>query len=332
MATEPTAGQAPMTCPDCAGPVWPQRDRLCPKCGYPLMFLQQESEPEPEVVARAPGEQGDATTVTPPGPGPGDRAPTTGAQPGQTTCPRCGHHNPPDRVRCERCGQELSTTRSAAPLPPAPPAPPSPPRRFGWVAWLVAALLATALAVGTIVVVVALVNRGDDRDDQAGPTGGPTGGPAPTETPEPTPVPVDSASVTATATSTLPAGDRFAVANTLDDDRTTCWQSAGDQLESNEGVQLTYQFSHPIRLARVTLVNGWARSPEDYENNQRVARATVQTDAGARTWRLRDTAEPQTIELNPVATSLVTLVVEEVYEGERFRDLAITEVSFEQLP
>jgi Nicotine adenine dinucleotide glycohydrolase (NADase) len=319
MATEP----APMTCPDCAGPVWPKRDRLCPKCGYPLMFLQQDSEPEPEVVARAPGEQGDAPTITPAGP-----PATAGPSPGQLTCSRCGHHNPPDRVRCERCGQELAGQRRAAPLPPVPPAPPSPPRQFGWVGWLIAALAAVAVAAGAVVLVVALLDGGDDSDDQAGPTDSP---PAPTETPEPSPEPVDPDDVTATASSTL-SDNRFVVTNTLDGDRTTCWQSAGDQLESNVGVQLTYQFPEPVRIARITLVNGWARSPADFQNNQRVARASVNTDAGTTIWRVRDTAEPQTLELDPEPTSLVTLVIQEVYPGERFRDLAVTEVAFEALP
>jgi predicted amidophosphoribosyltransferase len=119
----------PATCPDCAGPVWPERERLCPRCGYPLMFLQQEPEPEGMVVARAPGERIEATSTMPPYPAAEEQ---TDVPMGAISCPRCAYRSAPTRVRCERCGEELPR-----PQPPPPPYLPAPPPPSGVPLWLI---------------------------------------------------------------------------------------------------------------------------------------------------------------------------------------------------
>jgi predicted amidophosphoribosyltransferase len=143
----------PTTCPDCAGPVWPERERLCPRCGYPLMFLQQESEPEGMVVARAPGEQVEATSTMPaPHPVPEEQ---TDVPVGAVSCPRCAYRSAPTRVRCERCGQELRPPQAQVP-PPFPPAPPPP---GGVPLWLILLCVLLVLAVAVFVAVLLVLTQ-----------------------------------------------------------------------------------------------------------------------------------------------------------------------------
>jgi predicted amidophosphoribosyltransferase len=140
------------TCPDCGGPVRPEHERLCPRCGYPLMFLHAEPEPEARLVARAPGEPDDATAVFSAAPAapeqgytvPAQRAPSAGG----LVCARCGQDNPSTRVRCQRCGRELRVVQAAAiPPPPLPPPPPPVRRPLPWGLIAAAILLALLLAL-----------------------------------------------------------------------------------------------------------------------------------------------------------------------------------------
>jgi hypothetical protein len=321
VAADQSAARRPMTCPDCAGPVWPQRERLCPRCGYPLMFLEPEPESEGFVVSRVPGERDDATSVlTSPLPGPPmdqprivfDQEPPAG----QIVCPRCGQINPPSRIRCERCGQDLRPPQQAAPPPLLQQPPPA--RRGSGRRWLV--VVGALAAVGLLAAAVALfVNRGSD-------------GAAPTGQGSTAPVRVPPADITVSASSTLKDPPIFAVTNMLDGDLGTTWQSDGVRLGSNIGVKLTFRFARPARLVRITLINGDGRSPTDFSNNQRAARLAVNTGSGTKTWQVRDTVDPQTLDLDATPTNAVTLVVEAVYPGTRFKDLAVTDVSFDERP
>jgi arabinofuranan 3-O-arabinosyltransferase len=137
-------------------------------------------------------------------------------------------------------------------------------------------------------------------------------------------------SVRASASSSIPHDPRYAVSKTLDGDPATAWNSNGARIPSNVGVRLTYTFDRPVRLARITVINGYAHTPTDYRNNQRVKRCTVLTDAGSRDWSLADTAAPQRLDADLGPTGAVTLVVKEVYPGTVYPDLAVSEVSFDE--
>jgi uncharacterized OB-fold protein len=319
-----------IACPDCGAQVWPERERLCRNCGYPLMFLRPDKqESESYGVARAPGERVDSTAVlTPPpmrqptrsyaDPSPQPQPFTGSAAPmaGELICPRCGYRSAPTRVRCERCGTELRHTMYAPEMAEPMKAPPGPRRSRAWL--VVAGVLAgvAVLIVGTYL----LVHRGSQP--------GPAAPPPPVAAPPAELIRVDPKTVRAAASSTNPNEARYKVASTMDGKRSTAWNSNGDRLDSNVGQRLTYTFSKPVKLARVTIVNGYARSPTLFKGNERVAKMTLQTDAGQAQWDLADNDQPQSLDVKPEPTKKVVLVVDAVYDGNKYKDVCVTEVSF----
>jgi hypothetical protein len=323
MATDPSPGRPQISCPDCGGAVRPDRERLCPRCGYPLMFLDPEPEPDAPLVARAPGEREDATTVFPhkrtepdpplPSADRADPAPV----PGELTCPWCGQRNPETRVRCERCGRELRAPQPAPPPPPLPP-PPAAPRRSRVSPIVVGGLTALVVALAAVAAVYVWSPGSSD-----------PGAASPSASSEPRPVP--AARVDVTASSVQPDQPQFAAAHLVDGDVATTWQSDADRLKTNVGVRLTFSFDQPVRLARITLVNGDGRNPTDYRNNERVAKLAVITDSATVDWPVPDNGQPQALDLDGAPTATVTLVVDAVYPGGRFRDVAVSEVSFAEL-
>jgi hypothetical protein len=147
---EVTPARPPVTCPDCGRSV-AAGGKLCPHCGYPLMFEAQPAEAPVPGYLRKP-QTVDATreseargTFMPP--------PQVVQQPQALGphCPACGHRNGARRVRCEVCATELWPGAAfPARRPPFPPRPTTQVtrRRFRWGAVaFVAAALAAVVAV-----------------------------------------------------------------------------------------------------------------------------------------------------------------------------------------
>jgi len=143
-----------LPCPDCGSPVQPDREQLCPRCGYPLMFLRQggDQDAQAQAIPRSPNERDDATGLRAvpvprtdtrqfPVPQPG----VYGAPAGQVQCRACGYPNEPVRIRCERCGAEMRPARPRA-VVLGPPVPRAAPRRAGW-GWLIALIVLAVLSM-----------------------------------------------------------------------------------------------------------------------------------------------------------------------------------------
>ncbi|HEU5110195.1 MAG TPA: hypothetical protein VFT95_16770 [Micromonosporaceae bacterium] len=328
MSMQGAPGQR-VSCPDCGAQVWPEQERLCRNCGYPLMFLRPDKqEPESYGVARAPGERADSTSVLTPPP---VRQPTRSYAPvpqpqtfaasaaptaGELICPRCGHRSAPTRVRCERCGQELRATMMMPEPAESMKEPVGPRRGKGWLIVLGVFLAVALLAAGTWF----LVHR--ERPTTPGP------GPVAAPPPQTQLVPIDQATIEAAASSTNPNENRYKVASLLDGKRATAWNSNGDRLDSNVGQRVTFTFDRPVNLARVTIINGYVRTPVLFKGNERVAKMTIQTDAGKAQWDLADSDQVQTLDIQPATTNKVVLIVDAVYDGNKYKDVCITEVNF----
>ena len=160
-----------------------------------------------------------------------------------------------------------------------------------------------------------------------------TGAPEPTPAPASTSVLIDATDVVVDASSTLaPIGAfTYEPANTLDGDRDTALNhdSTGGGLPP-EGQFLRYTFATPIHLTRIDIVNGYAKSETAFGENARVETisARIGLSSPAIVFPLADTHQIQTLEHDFGLVTEVSLVIDSVYPGTKYRDVAITDVFF----
>lgn len=78
-------------------------------------------------------------------------------------------------------------------------------------------------------------------------------------------------------------------------------------------------------IGSMSFVNGYSKTPALYRANGRVQQARLETSGGdSRTLTLRDTSEPQNIEISPSKISWARLTVLSVYPGARSNDTCVT--------
>lgn len=154
-------GPAPggnITCPDCGRSVPPGVVKLCPSCGYPIMFeAPQPVEESSRGVLRKPDVAPQPDRAEPAmAAGGGYQAPPPVVSP-QTPlgphCPACHHRNGARRVRCEVCATELwpgsASPVRRRPVATPPQVPPQRPR-LPWaviIAWILVAVAAVAVVL-----------------------------------------------------------------------------------------------------------------------------------------------------------------------------------------
>ena len=149
------AARPPITCPDC-GKTVSAGGKLCPHCGYPLMFESSAAPvdpPVPEYLRKPATVDGSRERETGMYGTPVAAPPPVIQQPVALGphCPACGHRNGARRVRCEICAAELWPGAAFPARQPAYPARPVTQvrrRRFPWGAVaFVAAAIAAVVAV-----------------------------------------------------------------------------------------------------------------------------------------------------------------------------------------
>ena len=124
----------------------------------------------------------------------------------------------------------------------------------------------------------------------------------------------------------------YEVSNLTDNDSKTCWAVSG-------GGGAWFSFSWPSHekarwpIDSVTLVNGYAKSPDRWKQNSRIRELEFAIDGKAYgRIILEDTARVQTVEfparLNVDAKEIRFTVVS-VYPGEHYDDLCLSEVQLE---
>ena len=128
-------------------------------------------------------------------------------------------------------------------------------------------------------------------------------------------------------------GISYDVANTLDGDLNTAWNSDGAKDGRGPGIALTYQFANPVNLRSITIRNGYqkvrAKDGVDlWPLNERIRQLEVVTDTGTWTWTLPDSKDPQTLQQNFGRTRTVRLKIVQIYPSQRYKDVAISEIAF----
>jgi hypothetical protein len=128
-------------------------------------------------------------------------------------------------------------------------------------------------------------------------------------------------------------GISYDVANTLDGNPNTAWNSDGAKDGRGPGIALTYQFAGPVDLRSITIRNGYqkvrAKDGVDlWPLNERVRQLEVITDTGTWTWPLSDTKDPQTLQQHFGRTRTVRLKIVQIYPSQKYKDVAISEIAF----
>jgi hypothetical protein len=142
---------------------------------------------------------------------------------------------------------------------------------------------------------------------------------------------VSASAISGTASSELapsPQGFTYVVENTLDGDRATAWVEGA--AGAGIGQTLEYRFRRRLRLARLRIVNGYAKSEKAFRENARIRDAVLTTAAGTFPLELADHRRPQRVARDFGTTSFVRLSVKSVYPGSEFDDLAVTEIGFDR--
>jgi hypothetical protein len=259
-------------------------------------------------------------------------------------CPVCNKESPDEARYCfdPNC---LSPLDPAAEAPPAPLAPPPEEhrRRVPPWAWAAGAVGVAAVAGGIVLAVASLGGSAAKSTSTTVATTvaattvqTSTGSTAPTTTVAIRGTPVDpSMVVAAEATSTLPdqEGLTYGIANTLDGQITTGWNSNGSTPGSGVppvGQKLTYKLSAPQHIVGVRVINGY--NPNDgkhqFTDNNRVQSLIVRGGGKERTVELADTFAPQFVEVDLPNADTIELEVASVYPTTKWADVGITEVQF----
>lgn len=116
---------------------------------------------------------------------------------------------------------------------------------------------------------------------------------------------------------------------TLDGQPETAWNDGVDGDPTGEWLE--YTFDAPVRIARIEVRNGYDKTVGDldlFDANARVRDLTIETDDTSTEAQLSDTREPQSIGGPTGAACRVRVVVDSVYKGSRFSDVAVSEVAF----
>lgn len=130
-----------------------------------------------------------------------------------------------------------------------------------------------------------------------------------------------------TASSTLPpdGGGSYESTRTVDGLAATCWAEGAPGPGVGEAITLT--FPSEIEVSRLTLVGGFARDEVLWAHNNRPHDVTIRFAGGYQAMlALPDTMVPQTVEITPVRTDHVTLVIDSTYVGVRFDDTCLAEI------
>lgn len=116
----------------------------------------------------------------------------------------------------------------------------------------------------------------------------------------------------------------------LFDSRPAFGWADGNEGSSGAGENLVFYFDDPVRIEKLKIWNGYQRSETHFLHNERAARISFGPASGEPgVYRLEDSMEPQVITLDdPLESDRFMLDVLEIYSGEVYRDLVLSELRF----
>lgn len=327
-----------VSCPRCDRPVASDA-RFCLACGAPLGDAPGVEpaaaegtgtiDPAPQSSAPARAATGDDGSPDTPPPGAGPPPPTGGTST-LVSCPACGAPNSDARMLCGRCGADLATGRLGADEEVVRP---------GEVVDVAGEVdvgsrgdrRRTAVVAATIVVVGALVGvavgvwavRAGQPEEPAAPSFD--------EAVYPGEV-VDLEVAGIGATSTRPASDdvSYSSSNLVDGDVTTVW-SHDPATEAATEVDLAFDLDEPAWITELLVANGSQADDASFAAAGRVRTALlgVGEDTVAQLQLLDRPGFQRIVLPEPVLPDdVVRLVVTDVFDGDTFEEVSMSEVVF----
>lgn len=142
--------------------------------------------------------------------------------------------------------------------------------------------------------------------------------------------------ITASASSVRLAlqSNTYYASNAIDGKRTTAWIEGVDGPGIGEWIR--FDFDREILVHRILIQPGYFKSPQIWEQNNRLAVVTAQfSDGSSRDLTFTDSMTSQKADLGAIRTRWVRLVIKSVYYGTNpgsTNDTALSEVAFEWEP
>jgi hypothetical protein len=130
------------------------------------------------------------------------------------------------------------------------------------------------------------------------------------------------------ASSTLAPEAAYSPANLFDSRKEFVWVE-GNATTAGAGEKLKFEFDKPIRISGLKIWNGYLRSEQHRTANARMKEGSFGPQGGPYTkFSLRDTPGGQMIDIPAAEGSGFELEILSVYPGNRYKDLAISEILF----
>jgi hypothetical protein len=133
-------------------------------------------------------------------------------------------------------------------------------------------------------------------------------------------------------------GSTYWPSNMFDGRLETAWNHCGSECSYDEGdprrdgigVQLVLTFPTELDVAGLRIANGYQKSTDRgdvWPQNNRIAGLQVWGESGSpQLLHLSDARDFQTLALEPITTRSLVLEVTDVYRGDPYRDLAVSEL------
>lgn len=125
-------------------------------------------------------------------------------------------------------------------------------------------------------------------------------------------------------------GNSYNASNVFDGNTSTAWAEGSSSNGTGEYIKVNLTSSQVVTM--IEMVNGYAKSDELYYKNCRVKKAELEfSDGSTQMVEFADaTTSIQKVSITPVETNFVKITIKEVYAGNSYSDLCISEIELYQ--
>lgn len=130
------------------------------------------------------------------------------------------------------------------------------------------------------------------------------------------------------SSSTLEPEASYSIYNIIDGKNTSGWAegNTGNGVNEKFGVK----FDKAVNITHISIWNGYQRSGKHFNDNCRLKKISIESSNGTKnTVELKDIPGSQKIEMpTTIKDNYIDIKVLEVYEGEKYKDLVLSEIKF----